>query len=100
VLGNSPVNIFPLTTKIGHPLLGNLSANTSGQQLRISVAERRKHVSRRYAVLSVCSVHGPCQRVIGDNEGRLQSVVEREAEYRDRGGQGRRVQLKIDCELL
>jgi hypothetical protein len=32
-----------------------------------------------YGVLSVISVRDPCRRFLGDNEGRLQPVVEREA---------------------
>jgi hypothetical protein len=47
---------------------------------------QRKHTSIAkeellgYGVLNVFSVHGPCRRFIWDNEGRLLSVVEREAE--------------------
>jgi hypothetical protein len=46
-----------------------------------------------YGVLSVFSVRGPCRRFIGDNEGRLQAVVEREAEWIDASA------VKIDCEM-
>jgi hypothetical protein len=34
-------------------------------------------------MFSVFSVHDPCQRVIGDSEGHLQSVIEQEAEWRE-----------------
>jgi hypothetical protein len=82
LLDNGPVNIFPLkrVTTVGSPLLGNVSVNTPGRQLRISVAGRSKHVFRGYGVISVFSVRGPRRRFIRDNESRLQSVVEREAE--------------------
>jgi hypothetical protein len=59
LLGNDPVNNFYCWTRLvnnrGYPLLGNGS-------------------------VFLC---GPCRRLIGDKEGRLQSVVEREAERRD-----------------
>jgi hypothetical protein len=38
---------------------------------------------RGYGVLIEFSVRAPCRRVIGDNKGRLQSVVEREEEWRE-----------------
>jgi hypothetical protein len=47
---------------------------------------QRKHTSIKvqefveYAVLNAFSVRGPCRKCIRDNEGHLQSVVEREAE--------------------
>jgi hypothetical protein len=47
---------------------------------------QRKHNSKTieellgYGALNVLSVPGPCRSFTGDNEGRLQSVVEREAE--------------------
>jgi hypothetical protein len=44
-----------------------------------------------YGVHNVFSVLGPCRSFIGDNEGRLQSVVEREAEWREASA------VKIDC---
>jgi hypothetical protein len=65
----------------------------------VSVKRQRKHNSitieelLRYGVLNVFSVRRPCRRFIGDNESRLQSVVEREAELRETTA------VKIDCEL-
>jgi hypothetical protein len=50
---------------------------------------KRKHTSiiieklLGYGVLNVFSVRGPCRSFIWDNEGRLQSVVEQEAEWRE-----------------
>jgi hypothetical protein len=46
-----------------------------------------------YDVLSVFSVDGPWRSFIGDNEGRLQSVIELEAEWRKASA------VKIDCGL-
>jgi hypothetical protein len=60
-------------TIIWCPVLGNVSVNTPGQQQRISVAG--KHVVRGYGVLNVFSVRCSCLKVIGANEGRLQSVT-------------------------
>jgi hypothetical protein len=60
---------------------------------------KRKHTSVTieellgYGVLNVFSVRGPCRRFKGDNEGRLQAVVEREAEWREASA------VKIDFEL-
>jgi hypothetical protein len=44
-------------------------------------------------VLNVFSVRGRCRWFIGDNEGSMQPVVEREAEWREASA------VKIDCEL-
>jgi hypothetical protein len=41
----------------------------------------------------VLSERGPFRRFIGDNEGRLQAVVEPEAEWREASA------VEIDCEL-
>jgi hypothetical protein len=50
---------------------------------------QRKHTSMTieellgWGVLNVFSMRGPSRRFIGDNEGRLQAFVEREAEWRE-----------------
>jgi hypothetical protein len=54
-------------------VLGNGTVNTS-----IAIEELLG-----YGVLSVFSVRGSCRRFIGDNEGRLETVIEREAEWRE-----------------
>jgi hypothetical protein len=74
VLGNDPVYTFPLkrVTTIGRPLIGSVLVNTPGEQQRTSVAGKW-----------MCFLRGPCRMFIGDTEGRLQSVVDREAEWRD-----------------
>jgi hypothetical protein len=59
------VNNFLLKgmTAIGRPLLGNVSVNMPGQQQGIFIAGQW-----------MCFLDGPCQRVIKDTKGRLQSV--------------------------
>jgi hypothetical protein len=61
---------------------------------------QRKHTSITiekllgYGVLNVFPVRGPCRSFIRDNEGRLQSVVEREVKLRGAWA------VKINYELL
>jgi hypothetical protein len=60
---------------------------------------QRKHTSvtieelLEYGDFNLFSVRGPCRRFNGDNEGRLQPLVEREAERREVSA------VKIECEL-
>jgi hypothetical protein len=62
-------------------------------------AAKRKHTTITVeeligcGVASVFSVRGPRRSFIGGNEGRLQLVVEREAEWRQASA------VKIDCEV-
>jgi hypothetical protein len=60
---------------------------------------QREHTSKTvkellgYGVFNVCSLRVPCGRFIGDNEARLQPVVERGIDRREASA------VKIDCDL-
>jgi hypothetical protein len=76
-----------------HILSGN------NRRTAVSMQRKRKHAYitigdlQGYGIRNVFSVRGQCRRFTGDNEGHLQSVVEREAEWRQASA------VKIDCEL-
>jgi hypothetical protein len=85
VVAATLIDVFNILWRIWS-LLGNCSVKRFpwrqilGEQF---VAGRWKYIFLGYGVLNVFSVRGPCRRIKGDNEDYFQSVVEREAEWRE-----------------
>lgn len=67
-------------------LKNSLGDEYAGKNRRIAVSTTIEELLG-YDFLNMFPVRGPCRRCIGDNEGRLQTPVEREVAWRCLGGQ-------------